>query len=94
MESLTAGQRKQLRARAHHLKPVIAIGGKGLTDAVVDETNRALEHHQLIKIRVAAEDRELRNAHITELCTRTSATLVAKIGKTATLYKPDPETST
>ena len=91
MENLTTTQRKHLRSLAHHLKPVITIGVKGLTDAVVEETQRALEHHQLMKIKVVSDNREQRNALILDLCSRIEATLVAKIGMTATLYRPDPD---
>lgn len=91
MEKLSASQRKQLRSLAHHLKPVITIGVKGLTDAVVSETQRALEHHQLLKIKIVADDRAQRKVVILDLCSRAEAILVAKIGMTATLYKPNPE---
>ena len=91
MDNLSTEQRRHLRGLAHHLKPVITIGAKGLTAAVAEETQRALEHHQLLKIKVATGDREERGAIIAELCKQMDATLVAKIGMTATLYKPDPE---
>ena len=64
---LTAAQTRFLRGQAHDLKAMLQIGGKGLTDAVVAEVELALEHHELIKIKVAAADREARDAMMADL---------------------------
>jgi RNA-binding protein len=86
---LSENQRRFLRGRAHALKPIIQIGGKGLTEAVVKETARALHDHELIKVRAPGTDREARDALLSELATRTGSTLVHRIGHVAVLYRPN-----
>jgi len=79
---------------AHDLKPVVTVGDKGVTDTVIKELHGALEHHELIKIKVRAGDREVRNATITELAEKTSAMLISRVGNIAALYrarKKDPK---
>lgn len=66
---------------------MLQIGGKGLTDPVVAEVALALEHHELIKVKLAAEDREARDAMIATLVARTGAALVQRIGHVAVLYR-------
>ena len=88
---LTAVQNRFLRGQAHDLKAMLQVGGKGVTDAVVAEVSGALEHHELIKVKVAAEDREAREAIIADLAARTDAALVQRIGHVAILYRPNPE---
>ena len=78
---LTAAQTRFLRGQAHDLKAMLQIGGKGLTDAVVAEVELALEHHELIKIKVAAADREARDAMMADLAQRAGAALVQRIGQ-------------
>lgn len=78
---------KQLKTRAHQLKPVIMIGAKGLTDAVLAETEIALETHELIKIKIAGAEREDRKKIIATLSEQLEATLIQTIGKIATIYK-------
>ncbi|MDJ0873201.1 MAG: ribosome assembly RNA-binding protein YhbY [Gammaproteobacteria bacterium] len=82
-----AKEKRALRARAHQLKAVVTIGAGGLTKAVVAETNLALDHHELVKIRLAAEDRQRKNQVATELCNQTGAELVQLIGHVAVLYR-------
>ena len=65
---LTPAERKELRARAHHLKPVVMIGEAGLTEAVLAEARRAIEVHELLKIRVLGDDRELRQSMMQQVC--------------------------
>jgi RNA-binding protein len=67
------------------------VGGKGVSDAVVAEVDGALEHHELIKVKVAAGDREARDALIDELAERAGAALVQRIGHTAVLYRPSKD---
>ena len=88
MSTLTNAQIRFLRGQAHGLKAMLQIGAKGLTDALVAEVELALEHHELIKVKVAAEDREARDAMIVALAERTDAALVQRIGHTAVLYRP------
>lgn len=84
---LTNAQIRFLRGQAHGLKAILQLGAKGLTDAVVAEVELALEHHELIKVKVAAEDRDARDAMIAELAGRAAATLVQRIGNVAVLYR-------
>jgi RNA-binding protein len=88
---LTAAQKRHLRALAHPLKPVVLLGAKGLTDPVVAEVDGALEHHELIKVKMAADDRAARDAAIAELARRCGAELVQRVGHTATLYRRSRE---
>ena len=83
--SLTNAQIRFLRGQAHGLKAMLQMGAKGLTDAVVAEVELALEHHELIKVKVAAEDREARDAMIAALAERSDAALVQRIGNVAVL---------
>jgi RNA-binding protein len=84
---LSNPQKRYLRGLAHDLKPVILVGAKGITDPLAAETSLALERHELLKVRVAAGDRELRDLWIAELCERTQSALVARIGNMAVLYR-------
>ena len=85
--ALSNPQKRYLRGLAHDLKPVILVGAKGITDNLVAETGLALDHHELVKVRVAAGDRELRDLWIGELCERSQSELVARIGNMAVLFK-------
>ena len=89
--NLTEKQRKHLRGLAHPLKPVIRLGNSGLTDAVAQETDRALHDHELIKVKAPGGDREARDAVFTDLATRTSSALVYRIGNVAIFYRPRKE---
>lgn len=89
--SLTNAQSRFLRGQAHGLKAMLQVGGKGVTDSVVAEIDNALEHHELIKVKVAAEDREVRDAMIGELAQRAGAALVQRIGHIAVLYRPSKD---
>lgn len=88
---LTAAQNRFLRGQAHGLKAMLQVGGKGVTDALVAEIDGALEHHELIKVKVGAADREERDALVGEIAKRTGAALVQRIGHVAVLYRPNPE---
>ena len=88
---LRESQLKYLRGLGHRLKPVVFLGDKGLTDAVVAELDTALGHHELLKVRVRAGDREARDTLIGELCARSSAELVQRIGNVALVYRENPE---
>lgn len=88
---LTPAQARFLRGQAHDLKAMLQLGGKGLTDAVVTEVGEALAQHELIKVKVAAADREARDAMIAQLAERCHAALVQRIGHVAVLFRPNPE---
>ena len=85
---LTNAQIRFLRGQAHDLKAMLQVGGKGISEALLAEVDGALEHHELIKVKVAADDRELRDAMIADLVARTDSALVQRIGHTAVLYRP------
>ena len=87
MQSLTGSQAKYLRGLAHDLKAVLIVGAKGVTEPLVAEAGQVLEQHELVKVKVHAGDRELRDAWITELCERAGAALVTRIGNVAVLYR-------
>ena len=78
-----------LKARAHPLQPVVIVGGKGLTDEVVKEVDRALAAHELIKVRAALE-RKAREQALRTLCEKTGAEAVQQIGKIFVLYRKTP----
>lgn len=89
--SLTPAQIRFLRGQAHDLKAMLQVGGKGISDALVAEVDLALEHHELLKVKVAGVDREQRDAMIADLVARTGAALVQRIGHTAVLYRPSKD---
>jgi RNA-binding protein len=88
---LNSAQRRDLRAQAHHLDPVVMIGGDGLTAAVTKETDAALKAHGLIKVRAAIEDRAARDTAFVELCHALGAAPVQHIGKLFIIWRPIPE---
>jgi putative YhbY family RNA-binding protein len=89
--SLTARERARLKAQAHALEPVVQLGAAGLTDAVVAEVDRALTAHELIKVKIGGDDRADRIALGDELCSRTSAAPVHRVGKVLILFRARPE---
>ena len=90
MIQLSADERRALRARAHGLNPVVSISQNGLTDAVLKEIETCLKSHELIKIRVYGDERELREAFLAEICERLDAAPVQHIGKLLVIWRPDP----
>jgi RNA-binding protein len=86
--ALSNAQKRYLRGLAHDLKPVILVGAKGVTAPLLAELGQALEQHELIKVKVAAEDRETRDAWIAALTDGSEATLIGRIGHVAVLYRP------
>ena len=91
MIELSPSQRRALRARAHHLNPLVMIGESGLTPAVLREIDNALKHHDLIKIRVLGDNREARGSMLDDICERLDAAPVQTIGKMLVVYRPLPE---
>jgi RNA-binding protein len=89
--TLTAAQIRFLRGQAHDLKAMLQVGGKGVTGPLLAEIDGALEHHELIKVKVAAADREERDAVIGQIAERSGATLVQRIGHVAVLYRPSKD---
>ena len=89
--SLSDVQIKHLRKLGHEKKPIILVGGNGISDGVVNETDLSLEHHELLKVKVKVGDRDLRDEMIAELVSRTQSQLVQRIGNIALLYRPAKE---
>jgi RNA-binding protein len=94
MAELTGAQRKYLRGMAHYLKPVVQLGKNGLTDPVIETIDKALDDHELIKVRIAGAGtkRELAD----QIAERTGSAWVGMVGFVVTLYRQqeDPEKRT
>jgi RNA-binding protein len=89
--ALKPNQIRHLRTLAHALKPVILVGAKGVTDAVVAELDLALARHELVKVRLAGDDRQARGTGASDLAARTRSEVVQRVGKTVSLYRRNPE---
>ena len=89
--SLTNSQKKYLRQAAHHLKPVIWVGQNGITDSLINEIEQALEHHELIKIKLRLGEREERDEGINAICEKTNAENIQRVGNILTIYKKNNE---
>lgn len=83
--------KQQLKAQAHKLKPVVLVGNNGVTDAVKKEIDHALNAHELIKIRIQAEDRDLRRELFAEICQSLQAELIQLIGSIGVIYRKNTE---
>jgi RNA-binding protein len=88
---LTTAERRAYRADAHHLDPVVMIGGDGLTPAVLKEADAALKAHGLIKVRVLGDDRAAREEMFGQLCDQLGAAPIQHIGKLLVLWRPMPD---
>jgi RNA-binding protein len=84
-------QKRHLRSLAHHLKPVVMIGQHGLKDSIIEELDIALTAHELVKVRVSAEDRDQRAEIIARLVEASGAELVQTIGHMAVLFRRNPK---
>ncbi|GLS26861.1 YhbY family RNA-binding protein [Marinibactrum halimedae] len=95
--ALSADLRKKYRNIGHNLSPIVTISGNGLSEGVLAELDRALNDHELIKVKVAVNDRDLRKTVITEMASQTHSEVVQEIGKVALLLrkaeKPNPKLS-
>jgi RNA-binding protein len=88
---LSTTQIKFLRGRCHELKPVVMLGQKGLSEAVLNELDIALDHHELVKIKLSMDDRDDRKQAADEICRRCHAEPVQMIGKTLSVYRANTE---
>ena len=84
---LTKAQLKHLITLTHALKPVIMVGQHGVTENLLTELEIALDHHELVKIKISGEDRDSRSAMVDQLCKSSAAEKVQVIGKTVTLFR-------
>lgn len=91
MLTLTIAHRRELKARAHALNPVVMIGKTGLSASVIEELERGLVSHELIKVKAQIDDRIARNALFEEICQQLNAAPVQHIGKIFVIYRPKPE---
>ena len=88
---LTPKERQALKAQAHGLKPVVLLGGAGLSSPVMKEIDRALAAHELIKVKIPNDDRDERDSVFADIAEALSAARVQSIGKLLVLYRPAPE---
>jgi RNA-binding protein len=94
MAVLTAKQKQFLRGLAHPMSPIVRVGRGGVSDAVVEETKKSLSSHELIKVRVDADDSATRKELAEKLASATDSQVAGMIGKTLILYRErdeDPE---
>lgn len=89
--AISAEQKKAMRSIGHNLNPVVTIAGNGLSETVLEEINRALDDHELIKIKVSIGERDIRASVIDELVKETNAELIQKIGKVAIIVRRNPK---
>ncbi|MDO1528642.1 ribosome assembly RNA-binding protein YhbY [Fulvimonas sp. R45] len=85
--ALSPSQRRYLRSLAHDLSPVVLLGAKGATEAVLKELDGALSHHELVKVKLSGGDKEEREAQIAFLAEGTGAENVQQIGHTVVLFR-------
>jgi RNA-binding protein len=85
--TISESQKKFLRGKGHQLKPVIIIGDSGLSESLLLEYENTIDRHELIKVRVRSGDRQTRNAIIDELCDKSGASLVTRIGNVALVFR-------
>ncbi len=90
MLQLSSLQRRELRAKAHELNPVVSIAENGLTQGVLKEIDVCLKAHELIKIRVYGDSRDNRLAYLEQICSELGAAPVQHIGKLLVVYRPTP----
>ncbi|QSX34510.1 ribosome assembly RNA-binding protein YhbY [Shewanella avicenniae] len=89
--NLTTKQKQYLKGLAHPLKPVVLLGANGLTEGVLAEIDNALSHHELIKVKVASEDRELKAAIVDAIVRETQSVKVQVIGHVLVIFRPSEE---
>ena len=89
--TLSTKQKQFLKSLAHHLNPVVMLGGNGLTEGVLAEIEIALNHHELIKVKIAGADRETKQLIIDAIVRETRAEAVQTIGHILVLYRPSEE---
>ncbi|MFO1323279.1 MAG: YhbY family RNA-binding protein [Burkholderiales bacterium] len=91
MKPLTPTERRALRAKAHHLDPVVIVGQHGLTAPVLHEIDVALAKHELLKVRAASEARDDRDAMLARICAELDCAPVQHLGRVLIVWRPNPE---
>ena len=89
--NLTTKQKQHLKGLAHSLKPVVLLGGNGLTEGVLAEIDSALTHHELIKVKIPTDDKETKGLIVEAICRETKSTKIQVIGKTLVIYRQSEE---
>ncbi|MGN1394402.1 MAG: ribosome assembly RNA-binding protein YhbY [Succinivibrionaceae bacterium] len=90
---LTTKQKLYLKSKAHELKPIVMVGQKGLTESVINEIISSIEHHELIKVKVAAEDSEAKKEVADIIAEKSTSTVVQFMGNILTLFKQKKKNS-
>ena len=88
---LSNQQIRKLKTHTHALKPVVRLGQSGLTPSVLDEIELAIEHHELIKVKISASDREDKKRIIQEIALKTQSDIVQAIGSMAVYYRENSD---
>lgn len=91
VNTLSKAEKNALRQKGHRLKPVVMIGQNGLSTAVLRELDLSLNHHELMKVKIAGAEREERNHLINDMCQQLGADLVQRIGNIALIYRARPD---
>ncbi|MDG6778340.1 ribosome assembly RNA-binding protein YhbY [Thiomicrorhabdus sp. zzn3] len=91
-EKLSMNQKKYLRGIAHGLNPMVMIGANGVTESLMAELESTLSHHEILKIKIAVDDREDRKKVVDHILQETGALLVQSVGKTCVIYRQNEET--
>lgn len=89
--NLSNKQKQYLKSEAHHLKPLVMIGANGFTEGVLAEIENALNYHELIKIKIAAEDRETKKLICEAIIRETNALPVQQVGSIFTVFRPSED---
>tara|TARA_Y100000389_G_C17459482_1_gene520608 strand:+ start:3229 stop:3537 length:309 start_codon:yes stop_codon:yes gene_type:complete len=89
--NLSEKQKKYLRGLGHHIKPIITIGEKGITEALLIEFEKSLDHHELIKVKVRDSDRQSRNKTINNLFKKQDINMIQRIGNIVLIYRANPK---
>ena len=89
--NLNKKQIQYLKGVAHSLKPIVLLGNNGLTEAVIAEIDYALNHHELIKVKIPTDDKETKGLIVEAICRETNATKIQVIGKTLIIYRQSEE---
>ena len=84
-------KKKALKAAGHNLKPVITIGMNGLSESLLSEFEKTIDHHELIKIRIRISDKSSRKELIEELCRKSKSQIISAIGSTAIVFRKNPK---
>lgn len=92
--TISETQKRWLKKQVHHLKPVVTVGQAGLTEPVLVEIELALNHHELLKVKVNAGDRDQRDAQVAQIAQRTHSDLINRIGNTAAFFRANPKKKT